>query len=123
MLQHKLVKRYRRVDALDDELLQGPLGPRHRLLPVHAPDDQLRQHGVVEGRDDVLGVHVAVHPHPVSARRVETRDLARGGHEVPVRVLGVDPAFDGVSPHLHVFLRESEGMARGDADLFLYEVL
>ena len=44
------------------------------------------------------------------------------GREVPVRVLGVDAALDGVTADPDVVLLAAQGLARGDADLLLDEV-
>ena len=50
------------------------------------------------------------------------RDQPRAGLEVAVRVLGVDPALDGVAAQVLAVALEGERLARGDADLLLHQV-
>ena len=49
-------------------------------------------------------------------------DLARRRHEVVVRVLGVDAAFDGMALEVDVSLRDVERLAGSDADLRAHEI-
>ena len=82
--------------------------PRSRTRPARAAsgamarvavlgvDDQLGQQRVVVGEDDVVLVGGRVDPHPEPARDAVAGDLPRRGREGD-RVLGVDPALDGVA--------------------------
>src|SRR5690625_7032229 len=53
---------------------------------------------------------------------VEDRDRPRRGREVPVRILGIDPALDRVALELDRPLRDREPFTSGDPDLFLDEI-
>src|SRR5690606_40152519 len=51
-------------DLADDfGLLERLKHPRTRLFPAGAPDDQLGNHGVIEGRNGVAGPYATVHTH------------------------------------------------------------
>ena len=63
-----------------------------------------------------------IHPNAISARRVDVGDQARAGHEVFRRVLGVDPALDGVALDDHILLAHAEFFPRGNADLLFDQV-
>ena len=52
-----------------------------------------------------------VDPDAGSARPAQGGDRARGGQEAAGRVLGVDPALDGVAAHGHVVLGQAERLA------------
>ena len=79
---------------LDDEAVEGLTHAGERLLPIVAVHDDLREQGVVVGRDGIAGVDVGVDPHAGPAGRVVGRDQAGRRLEVAVRVLGVDAALD-----------------------------
>ena len=94
-----LVQRDGGLDPLDDEEVERPLDARDRLLAVAAVGDQLGHQRVVVRRHDVVLVDVGVDADPRPARRVEGLDRSRRRHE-RARILGVDPALDGVPARL-----------------------
>src|SRR5580693_4892682 len=63
-----------------------------------------------------------VDPRPGPGRRAEHLKPPRGGREAAGRVLGVDPALDGVAPKLDLVLGYRERLAGSDADLLLDQV-
>ena len=67
-------------------------------------DDQLADHRIVVGRDDVAGVDVRIEAHAEPAGHEQLRDRARAGLEILVRVFGVDAALDRRAALHDVFL-------------------
>ncbi len=92
-----------RLHAFDDELLQSAPQPHDAAFAGGAVDDQLGDHAVVIRRHLVADIEAAIDPDVHSARRVEAFDGAGGGGE-GLRILGVDPAFDGVAAELDLVL-------------------
>ncbi len=88
--------------ALDDHggLCQRPTQPAERLVAVAAVGDDLRDHRVEVGGDDVALADTGVHADARPGGQVQPRDAAGGGREVAVGVLGVESGLDGV-PALH----------------------
>ncbi len=79
-------------------MLQTAAQPVHGLVPGEAEDGQLDQQGVVDLGDGVTLIDKTVQPHPVAAGRAVDRDrLAALGHEVVLRILGVDPHLNGMT--------------------------
>src|SRR3989475_554822 len=93
----------------------------HGLTREEALDDQFRnQRVVVRGN---LGPRLdrRIHPDPRASRRMTARDQPCARRE-GVRTLGIDPALDAVTDHLHVLLLPGQRLARGDPDLLLDEI-
>ncbi len=65
--------------------------------------DDLRDHRVEVGGDDVALADAGVHADARPGGQVQPHDAARGGREVAVGVFGVQPGLDGV-PALHRWL-------------------
>ena len=122
MLEHAQVEGDRRGHALDQELGERPARPGEGLVAVAAPDHELGQEAVVEGRHDVARVDVRVEAHPGAARRRPAGHRAGGRQEVAVRVLGVDAKLDRVAGDGHVVLTEGKALAGGHADAGLDDV-
>ena len=59
---------------------------------------------------------------PGPARLLVVADLARGGREVPRRVLGVDAALDRVAAQLDVLLLDGQRLAGGGEDALAHDV-
>src|SRR3954447_9133033 len=83
--------------------------------------DQLADQAVVIRGNGVARVSAGIDPHPEAPRRMKMRDRARRGPEGP-RVLGIDPALNGMAIEADVFLPEGEGRAGSDADLLDDEI-
>ena len=116
------VQRDRRLDTLDDQLVEGPAHPGDGLEPGRGMDDQLAQERVIVGRDGVAGLHMRVPPHARAARHPDRGDLAGRRAKVVVRVLRVDPAFDGMAAGDDILLAKGQGLAGGNPDLLLDQV-
>ena len=95
--QHPLVKRDVGLDAADLVLAQGPLEAPYGLRAVLAPDDELGDHGIVVDGNLRALVDAAVIADAESLGQPQSLDLSRARHEVGLRVLGADAAFDGVA--------------------------
>ena len=85
--------------ALDDDggLGQSPTQPGQRVGPGRPVGDDLGDHRVEIGRDEVTGAETGVHPDARPGRQIQQLDPARRGGEIPVRVLGVQPGLDRVA--------------------------
>ena len=94
---------------------EGPAQATQGVVPVNPPDDQLADQGVVEGRDLIARVDVAVEAHPRAARGQPAGDLAGGRPEVLAGIFGVDPHFNGVTAKLDLVLGDADRLAAGDA--------
>ena len=103
-------------DALDVQFAEGPLHAGDGLAPGRLVDDQLADHRIVVGRDDVAFVDVRIEPHAESAGDAQPRDRARRGAEVLVRVFGVDAALDRHALLANVRLAERQLLAGRDAE-------
>src|SRR5574341_1019166 len=110
-----------RLASLDDKFVEGPLHTPDRVKPGLGMADELRDHGIVVRRNNVLGIGGRVHAHPGASRRVEGRNSARRRREL-VRAFCVDPALDAVALDGNLVLGEGKGQARGHANLFLHKV-
>src|SRR3989339_1148369 len=60
--------------ALDHELLERAAHAAHGLVAGAAVADELGDHGIVVGRDDVARIHVLVDAHARAARRIKRLD-------------------------------------------------
>ena len=112
------------LDSPDVLLADGPAGLVAGPLEGVVPGGDLHQQGVVVGGDDRPGVGVAaVQPHAEAAAGAVGGDLAGVGGEVVGRILGGDPALDGVAALPQVVLARhadagiGEGTALGDENL------
>src|SRR6185369_9805285 len=127
-LEERLVRQERLVDrdvgdeAIDDQLVECDPATGDRGRPVRAPDDELTEKRIVEGRDLIAAVQVRVHPHVRASGCVVALDDAGAGLELVLRVLCVDAEFDGVAAQRDVRLREAERFARRDPDLGGHEI-
>ena len=85
--------------ALDDHRGLGdrPAQPAERLVAVAAGGDDLGDHRVEVGGDRVTLADAGVHADAGAGGQVSSGDPARGGGEVAVGVLGVEPGLDGVA--------------------------
>ena len=110
-----------RLDTADPELDEGAKHlPPHNLVCGRVTA-ALDQHRVVEGRDDGAGEAVAtVETNTVAAGGTVHLDLPSVGCEALGRVLGRDPALNGISSRRDTILRDPELLQRdagGDLNL------
>ena len=96
-------------DPGDGTFIQGPFHPRHGVVAVLAPNDQLADQGVVEGRDVIARVDVAIDAYTRSAGGQPSGDPSGSGTEVMAGILGIDPAFDGMAGELDLLLADADG--------------
>src|SRR5699024_7414828 len=84
--------------ALDDHRGLGhrPAQSGQCLFAVTSVGDDFCDHRVEVGRDGVTLPDTGVHTHPGPGGQVQVCDPSRGGREVTVGVLGVEPGLDGV---------------------------
>ncbi len=99
----------------DGGLPHRPTQPGQRLVAGAAVGDDLGDHRVEVGGDGVALADAGVDADPRPRGQVEQRDPSGRGREVPVRVLGVEPGLDGVSPLER--LRPLEPATSGDVQL------
>src|SRR5690606_36286840 len=103
------------MDAFQHEGGERVAHPGERLLPVAPVHDQLGDERVVERGHPVAGIHVRVDPDTRASGWMEGGDDPRRRGEVPVRVLRVDPALDGMATQPDPSLRDGEGEISGRA--------
>src|SRR6478672_10375683 len=114
-------QRNRGVDAVDHEFAKRPLQPHQAFIAGARMHDQLADQAVIVRWDGVAGIGARIDAHTETSWRMEMRDLPRRGAK-GTRILGVDPAFDGMAVEANVLLLERKRRARGDADLLDDEV-
>src|SRR3990172_7211090 len=107
--------------SLDDELIERPLHSPDGVIPRVRVDDQFGDHGIIIGRDDVLGVRGRVNAHAGPTRRIKRRDRARRRREL-FWTLRIDPAFNAVAPDHYLLLGERKRHARGHAYLLFHDI-
>ena len=108
--------------AVDDDggLTQGGARPRQCFVSVAAPGDDLGDHRVVVGWDDVALRNAGVDADAGAERELQQSHGARRGRKPVVGVLRVEPGLDGVAELRGAFA--VEGTAAGDEDLQLDQV-
>ena len=116
------MKRDGRADAGHIVFVQRPSHSIDRGAPRGADGDYLGDERIVVGRYDVTGVSVRIDPHPAAAGRVIKHDPARRRLEIFGRILGVDPALDGVQARCGMRDVWRERLTGRDADLFLHQI-
>ena len=89
---------------------------------VVVPDDQLADHRVVHRGDLGAVDDSGVDAHARARGLAVAGDLAGGGREVLVGLLGVDAALDRPAVDLDVLLLERQLGAGGDLDLLAHDV-
>ena len=99
---------------LNLELGQGPPGPLQGLLAGGAGDDQFGDERVKGLRHGHARLIAGVDPDPGTGRELPGPDRSRRGHEVPRRILSVDPELDRVAAGGRVVV--AKGMALRDAE-------
>ena len=93
MINDLILKIYIGLNALNDQLSQGASHLGNGLLPILSMYDQLKQHGIIIGRNDIITVNMRIQPHAVSAGQMDIGDLSGTGHKVSGWILCIDPAL------------------------------
>ena len=83
--------------------------------------DQFGDHAVIMRWDRITGIDGAIEPDIRATWRVKVGNLAGRRHE-SLMMLGIDPAFDGVTNQHDVFLRERQFLAVRNTNLLTNEV-
>ena len=122
MTQHVQGELPGRWHSLDLQFLQRGNKAGCRLLPIPAPGDDLRDHGVIGGRDCGAAEGRAVHAHPHASRGVEGGDGARSRGEVAAWILSVQSHFDRMAVGHDIVDAEGEWLASGYAQLLPHKV-
>jgi hypothetical protein len=120
--ENLLVKRNGRRNADNDKLLQRPQHPVDSFPPSFPKSDDLRQQGIVILRNDVFRVSVGIHSNPDAPGNVENVQFAGTRPEVVRRVLGVDPALDGMSGELNIVLFIAQRFPGRDSNLLFHQI-
>ena len=108
--------------AENRQFLQRGEGPRRRLAPIGAVDDQLREHRIEIAGDLLAGFERVFEPDEGRLGNAEIMDLAGFGHEIAVGIFGADTAFNGVPAQNNLILRERQSEPGGDVELGADEI-
>ena len=114
-------------NAVDVERIERPRLRVDRGRSRRRVGDKLRDQRIVVDRNlaALIDAGVVADRDVVRAglgRRSITREAADRRQKVAIRVLRVDPAFDGPAGKLDIALRDAQGLARRDADHLLDEI-
>src|SRR5919107_3766621 len=104
-------KRNRGGNTFENEAVERLPHAAERLFPHVSVYDDFRQKRVVEGRHGVSRVDMCINPYTWPAGRMVCGDEPGTGLKVPVWILGVDTAFDGVSPEAPPITLETDRLA------------
>ncbi len=110
------IGRHARNAALRERAFQ----PGERFGAGAAVGDDLGDHRVVIGRDEVARAHAGIDPHAL--RQVEDRKTAGRGQEVARRVFRIKPRFEGPAVDGKLVLPLRQGLTGGDAELPFDEI-
>ena len=94
-----------RLNAFDNEFVEGSLHALNGLLAVAAGANEFGNHRVVVRGNRIARINVGVDAHAVAPRGVERGNLAWARTKVVVGIFGVDAALDGVLVRLVVASR------------------
>src|SRR3954470_9002550 len=111
-----------RLYTFDGELEQRPVHAGDRVSASRRPDNQFREHRIVEESDLAPDLDARIPAHPRSGRHVEEGDLARRRQKSARWILARDAALDRPAARDDVRLLERKLLARGDAQLPLHEI-
>lgn len=82
---------------------------------IPAVGDQLGDHGIVVGADDIPGAHTGIDAHPV--RPSEALNGAAGRQKTGGHVLGIEPGLHRMTGEPYLLLGQGEGIPLGDTQL------
>ena len=108
--------------AVNAEFLERTFHDFDGVTTGAAMNDDFGNHGIVVRLDGKTCRYAGVEADAGAAGFVQEGNLSRAGHEVVVRVLGVDAALDGMAGEVHIFLGDFQGFTSGNANLGAYEV-
>ena len=94
-----------RLDAFDDEFVEGAAHAGDTFLPVSAVGNDLGDHGIVERDDHHIRLHGRIDTNAESAWCTIFRDHPGAGRKL-FRVFRVDATFEAMSVELDVLLLE-----------------
>src|SRR5690606_10784099 len=114
-------QRQRRVDAIDNKLIQRATQTHQALHAIPTMHDELADEAVIVGWDLVAGIDARIDTNAEAAWRVEMRDRARRRNE-GTRILSVDTALDRVAVETNPFLTNGKTAAGCDTNLLVHEV-
>ena len=101
---------------------ERPVEAGQSLGAVSTPGDHLREHRVVDPRDQQARPQRTVHPDALSNRFRQAQHAALSRQKPAGRVLGVDARLDRVPGEHHLGLGERQRLPRGDPKLPLDQV-
>ncbi len=121
VVEDTFVQRDSGLNALDDELVEGPAHSGKGFLPVSPMGNDFSDHRVVERDNHHVRFHRRIDAHTEPARRVIPGDHSRTGRE-PLRIFCINATFKTVPAELDVLLFEREGLPIRKPDLLLDEI-
>src|SRR5262245_34463511 len=109
MSHHCSEERHVMANAVDDESIKSIALRGDRSIARRGMRHKLRDHRIVVERDFTTFVHAGVVAHRYTVdlsllRRTVARQPPRRWKKIPVRILGINPAFDGPAIELYVVL-------------------
>ena len=116
------MKRHSRFDSADVVLVQSTSHSIDRIDSRGADCNYFRNQRIVIWRHGVAGINVRVDANAAATWRIIKIDAARRCLEVVCRIFGIDAAFDRMQPRFRARDIRRKRLARGDADLLLYEI-
>src|SRR5574343_54744 len=87
------------------KLFQSSFHLHDTLFTCLSTHNQLGNHTVVVGRNDVVSISMCVNANTVTTWNVEVQDFTRTWTEVVVWIFCIDTAFDSVFEWLVIFTR------------------
>src|ERR1700733_1630255 len=110
------------LDSLHHELRECPLHLGNGFSPIDTVDNQFRDQRIVIGGNHALGILRRLNADAVAAWNIECRDFAGRWREL-LRVLGIDPALNGVAAYLQLGGKNRiQMLAGGDTQLRFHKV-
>lgn len=113
------VKRNGGLNTSNDILTECAIHTLDGRLSIATVADELADHGIVVGWNDVTAINVRIDPHSVAPGRIIEADGAGRWDEISGWIFSIDPTFDRMAVEFDIALAEAEFVAIGDADLFL----
>ncbi len=108
-------------DAFDHIFTERTVHGLNGFLAGLGHRDQLSDHRIIVGRNDVSGIGVAVDPYAMATGLMQHRNTAGRGTKIVVRVLRIDPTLDRV--HLRNIITTRNFIPRRNQDLLLDEIV
>ena len=122
VLHEHFVEGHVMADAADSVFTQCAAHLINGLQACGTPGAQFRDHGIVEHRHFATFVNAAVITNAWPRGRSQEADLAGTGHEILVRIFGVDAALHGPAIELDFALGEGQFLAASHQNLPFHQV-